>query len=558
MRKPLLAALLGTLILAACTEEPSRAPTEPEARFDKGVPCPTTPFPLQTANQQVTALYPAGPRRTAALAKVFDISKRWSQCKVADPQGKVVAYVSALLADFRASRLIGGLSTATANLVSDHIDTMFSGVGFLPLNLVLDPSTGTEFGTGFFIPGTPLTVRTNTNNAAVFLGANSFAQPTAITLLLRPPGTNPFDGTGRVVFPPFYEITASNMSNIHYLSNGATAVVAFCVDDEVTPINELTDPAIAHIAVAEGTNPGGFEVLPEATEGQYNALNIACSRFSPSEASLFGGGFKGFATAAPKYLRTVVADLLLPTELEAAAAVGKTGLGGLARSLSPFGVTDRVAGSLSLSRLDPEFASEESGTSVTRRVQVLNGENSVPNVPVTFSTTTGTLNGNTTQVVTSDADGQAAVSWLLPATPAVFTLTASIPGIPSVTYTVAGASDGLLSPLPCSLEGTIKSLTSATEVNVQFANDFGVGGPSVSVFWLNFNGLRQFTSEGPFNTPYRVLPAGDPELSSYTQQTFVTHPWILTTPGEPETCYGIYLPLASGTSSVSVGAPPIP
>jgi hypothetical protein len=36
------------------------------------------------------------------------------------------------------------------------------------------------------------------------------------------------------------------------------------------------------------------------------------------------------------------------------------------------------------------------------------------------------------------------------------------------------------------------------------------------------------------------------------QPTFVTHPWILTTPGDPEICYGIFLPLPSGTSTVTI------
>ena len=108
-------------------------------------------------------------------------------------------------------------------------------------------------------------------------------------------------------------------------------------------LNELNEPAIAHIAVAEGPHPGGFEVLDEASDAQYTALGLNCEQFVPSEiGSLFEGGLKGFASAAPRvaarYARAAAAAVFLPLRLE--AAVAKRGLGGLPTSLSPFGVTD--------------------------------------------------------------------------------------------------------------------------------------------------------------------------------------------------------------------------
>jgi hypothetical protein len=111
-------------------------------------------FPLNTAKTQITALYPAGKLRTAALAKASDIAKRWSQCKVADPQSKVVAFVQQLLSDFRAGVLLSyPPPSTTADRVSALINTMYSGVGFGSPNLPLDASTGTDFGIGFFTPG---------------------------------------------------------------------------------------------------------------------------------------------------------------------------------------------------------------------------------------------------------------------------------------------------------------------------------------------------------------------------------------------------------------------
>ena len=74
----------------------------------------------------------------------------------------------------------------------------------------------------------------------------------------------------------------------------------------------------------------------------------------------------------------ITSVLIADNTLEAAVAVGKTGLGGLARSLSPFGVVDREPPEpLTLTRLDPQYASEEDGTTIQRRVQVFSGDNSV-------------------------------------------------------------------------------------------------------------------------------------------------------------------------------------
>ena len=128
---------------------------------------------------------------------------------------------------------------------------MYAGVGFgstFPAPPLPDvPTSGPDYGIGFFTPGTQLLVQTSSHNGAVLIPANGFTEPTTITVYLRPDTPNPFDGTGFTVVPPFYEITASNLSNTHYLANG-TAVVGFCLDETV--LASLADPAIAHIAVA--------------------------------------------------------------------------------------------------------------------------------------------------------------------------------------------------------------------------------------------------------------------------------------------------------------------
>jgi hypothetical protein len=340
-RRLTIAAVFLALAISGCSDNSQQGPTGPGIEMDKGVPCPGTTFPISQAKTLITQLYPAGTKKSSpladALATAQDIAQKWSQCKVADPQGKVVTFVNKLLSDFRAGSLIGGTSTGTASLVSQLINTMYSGVGFGAPNLPVDFTTGIDFGIGFFTPGQPLLVQTNLGDAATLIPGNAFTETTAITILLRPDTPNPFAGTGQTVLPPFFEITASNLSGTHYLANGE-AVVGFCVDDAT--LAGLSDPAIAHLAVTQGAHPGGFEILNEASSAQYNSLHLNCTQFFPEVGALFGRGLKGFASAVPRVARAAAAAFFLPTPLE--ATLGKTGLGGLATSLSPFGVTDRT------------------------------------------------------------------------------------------------------------------------------------------------------------------------------------------------------------------------
>ena len=90
-----------------------------------------------------------------------------------------------------------------------------------------------------------------------------------------------------------------------------------------------------------------------------------------------------------------------------------------------------------------------------------------------------------------------------------------------------GAPSALPLQLACSLEPTLHSVDGAVSTSIQFVNQ--TAGP-VTVSWLNYQGQRVF---------YNTLAAGQ----SYVQQTFVTHPWIVT--DASGVCLGIWLPTAS-------------
>ena len=72
----------------------------------------------------------------------------------------------------------------------------------------------------------------------------------------------------------------------------------------------------------------------------------------------------------------------------------------------------------------------------------------------------------------------------------------------------------------------LRSLNSDTPALITFANR---SGQSVNIYWIDFGGHRQL---------YKTLEAG----GSYTQQTFLTHPWLITdASGRP---WNVYMPEA--------------
>jgi len=58
----------------------------------------------------------------------------------------------------------------------------------------------------------------------------------------------------------------------------------------------------------------------------------------------------------------------------------------------------------------------------------------------------------------------------------------------------------------------VRSLNSDTPALITFANR---SNQSVKIFWIDFGGNRQL---------YKTLESG----GSFTQQTFLTHPWLVT------------------------------
>ncbi len=81
-----------------------------------------------------------------------------------------------------------------------------------------------------------------------------------------------------------------------------------------------------------------------------------------------------------------------------------------------------------------------------------------------------------------------------------------------------------LSKLGCENENKLRSLEGGAATSINFVNKTSA---LVKVYWINYQGQRQF---------YKDLKAGE----SYTQSTYVNHPWVVT--DEQGGCLGIFQP----------------
>jgi hypothetical protein len=87
-------------------------------------------------------------------------------------------------------------------------------------------------------------------------------------------------------------------------------------------------------------------------------------------------------------------------------------------------------------------------------------------------------------------------------------------------------SNTVLKPYNCQ-EENLRSLKSDVSTNIQFINRKPF---RVKVYWLDFTGKRQH---------YFDLEPNE----TRDQQTFVTHPWLITEAGANQPCLNIYFPV---------------
>ena len=93
--------------------------------------------------------------------------------------------------------------------------------------------------------------------------------------------------------------------------------------------------------------------------------------------------------------------------------------------------------------------------------------------------------------------------------------------------------------LSCSAEGRTRSRSGDTPTTISFSAVGENDETQFKIYWLDYQGRRQF---------YKHIFAGD----TYRQSTFMTHPWVITSPipGGGEDCVAIYLPARNAQNVV--------
>jgi hypothetical protein len=339
------AAVCGTLVLTACSDQ-TQSPTEPTLPkpSENFGSCTVTPFPLLTTGgvvDQIKAIWTVqSPVRLAALGQAALVALLWDTCHPSQARQVAVAFVN-------------WIDTHAPDPTSDAVrilkETILNGVGitFEP------PAVPGDFAIGFFTPGSRLVVNAG-GHALVDLPPNSFNEPTTI-IVNRKPDDFFLTGGPAEQFPPFWDYDAINASGDHFLKNGQTALIVFCLyyipgEGGITPEgateeNYPADRRIGHTPVA-----GPFERLEPGTPSAALLSQLHCGDLQPPEVIIggFGSGLPGFANAAWRtvghYLAPVARALFLPQAL-AAATLGTLPppINGKAPSLSPFGVVAALA-----------------------------------------------------------------------------------------------------------------------------------------------------------------------------------------------------------------------
>ncbi|MEO8089707.1 MAG: hypothetical protein ABI703_05375, partial [Gemmatimonadales bacterium] len=357
MRRLTLAALCGTLVLAAACSEQTQSPNEPTVPPPEALSTcrPAVLFPIVKVSGLILKVFPSGKLRIEALARAGIIALFWNTCHPREAQKGVVDFVDWMNRNFQDGRLIG--TDADRSLL---ITTMFAGVG-----LSSPPATnlGPDYGVGFFDPSStsPTLVKTTSGVALIELQPGSFSEPTTIVVSRNPDNfllTN-FSGSQ---FPPGFDYNAINTSGNHVLQNGQSAIVAFCLLNS----DFVTYPANRRI----GHNPVAgppFEILEPVDLAGHPDLVAAlkCGNLAPTPTVIggFGPGLPGIANAAWRtaghYLGPVTRALFLPEALNAATlGTLPPPIGGRAPSLSPFKVVSPTDLSISSGNNQEGFTSQ--------------------------------------------------------------------------------------------------------------------------------------------------------------------------------------------------------
>ena len=427
MRRSLLALIASSVLVVACSEQPT-APTEQRVNpagpalvvGDPACSEPTAPC-IQTL---IVELFPKGDLLKSANGFWSNIQTKVRQQRLLEAQARATDLVNFGLKNFYANKLIGGKTQPTVDNLVALADAVY---GFTLLtNAPTIPPEALQADAAAVIlgPQSPTTlVITETKQAGVIVPAGAAGTPTLVSINRLPDSPGPLL-TSLNQFPLFYQFTTT--PEITFNQDVTTGV---CQSQDFEPYGALR---LAHNVedVGDDGSFGDIEILPRVA-----APFLDCSNAAGPIGALDHRGLTGLASAGWSLLGRTVGPvakaIFLPDDLHA-AALGTCCLGGTGKKFSPHGAVDPTSnpGSLGIvdengdSRDEIEDPSSEDVTGPGTVYVKAASQNGTPiqNVPVTF----GETNGETTVETTVLTNGSGIASFLWDATPGT-TLTATVP-----------------------------------------------------------------------------------------------------------------------------------
>lgn len=441
MRRPIVVALMAGILLVACTDQPTEAPSRPEPPAAPQLDVGTHPCSLNDLIDATALLFPASPARTAIVNSLKALSVA-RQTRLANLiKAAAFGIVDVVGKAYTAGKLVN--SPNTPRNVLNFITTLYCFTGVLPPpNFPSGPIDPNEFAVAVVTPNSgPVLVRPNSRHGGISIQGQSVTTTTTVTVMKLPDAPGPLL-TSLDQFPLFYEFRTS--PEVTFTKDVTTGV---CLG------NNFPVSSALRLAHNVGTNFGNVEILPFVSPPFLDCTNIPGTL----------GSLRGF--------QGLFASLLLPTELHAASAtmVVTTKVGGTLRHLSPFGSVDPGSnpGSLNYNPNEAAFgnltAAPGGNVSPAPSVRVTS-QNGTPiqSVPVVFAVTAGggsisggTTSGGTTATVFTNASGIASLTnWTLGPEPGTNTVSATPP---------AGAQVGTTPPFKPAVAFSPASLTFTAE-----------------------------------------------------------------------------------------------
>lgn len=313
-----------------------------------------------------------------------------------------------MLKKYWAGALNGGTSVATQQEVVNLVNGLLCWIG-MPQTFTL-ASLGSDGTAAVITPTTPdTTLVTDTKTAGVQVASGSVTQPVLVTIKRLPDSSFPLL-TRLDQYPIFYEFSVTPDTGSFQLP----VTVGVCLANNANPY----PPDPTRLRVAHNVAPytmGSVEILPLVPAPFLDCTNAQLMGASSANP------FANLAMLGWRAIRPTLRSLMLPEALQAATG----GVGGTAKTFSPFGLVDPV---LKMTPNSPTSQNASAGTAVSAppsvSVKTPQG-NAYSGVPVVFAR--GQNAGALTDSATStDASGSATVgSWTLGSTPGNYTVTAT-------------------------------------------------------------------------------------------------------------------------------------